>query len=206
MDRPKRLTYANVVASVALAASLGGTSYAAVTLGRNAVRTRNIADGAVTSAKVRDHTLRAQDLAPGVLSGGAGGQGPVGSRGPQGPAGPAGPAGSARAYAVVTAAGAIVAARSRGVVAVQKPAAAPVGSYCITLDPSIDPTGVAAVVSPNLADPATSSKDYGQVDTAGADCAGKLEVVMRHLTIDTTTSPISVAAHRSDEGFTLVVP
>lgn len=206
MRRPRGLSYANVVATIALIAASGGTSYAAVTLGRGVVGTRNLADGAVTSAKVRDHTLRARDFAPGVLGAAPGGRAATGPRGPQGPAGPAGPAGSARAYAVVTAAGAIVAARSRGVVSVQKPASAPVGTYCVTLEPSIDPASVAAVVTPDLADPATSSKDTGEVDTAGADCAGRLEVVMRHLTVDTTTSPVSLAAHRSDVGFALVVP
>ncbi len=56
----------------------------------------------------------------------------------------------------------------------------------------------------DLADAATSSKDYAQVDTSGADCGGKLEVITRHLSYDAATT--SIASHRSDEGFTLVVP
>lgn len=57
-----RLTYANVVATIALFAALGGVSYAAATLPKNsvgvgqiqaeAVRTGKIADGAVNSAKL----------------------------------------------------------------------------------------------------------------------------------------------------------
>jgi hypothetical protein len=62
------------------------------------------------------------------------------------------------------------------------------------------------VAASDNADPATSSKDYAQVDTSGADCAGRLEVITRHLSLDTTTSPATIASHRSDEGFTLVVP
>jgi hypothetical protein len=204
MRAPKGLSYANVVATLALAASLGGTSYAAVTLGRGVVKTRNIANGAVTAAKIRDHTLLARDFAPGALA--SSGSGPRGPQGPPGPPGPAGATGSVRAYAVVTSAGAIVAARSHGVASVQKPASAPVGTYCITLAPAIDASGTAPVATSNLADPSTFSKDFAQVDTAGADCGGALEVVTRHLTLDTTTNPATLASHRSDEGFTLVVP
>jgi hypothetical protein len=204
--RPRGLTYASVVATLALMAALGGTSYAAVTLGRGVVKTPNLANGAVTAAKVRAHTLLARNFAPGVLGAGVGVRGPAGPPGLQGPAGPTGPAGSARAYAVVRSTGAIVAARSHGVASVQKPSSAPVGTYCVTLAAGIDPASAAPVVSADLGDTAASSKDYGQVDTAGTDCGGGLEVVMRHLSIDSTTSPVTVAAHRSDTGFSLVVP
>ncbi len=61
LPRP-RLTYANVVASLALFVALGGVSYAATSLPKGsvgskqiraeAVRTRKIADGAVTAAKL----------------------------------------------------------------------------------------------------------------------------------------------------------
>ena len=53
-----RLTYANVVATLALVLALGGgTVYAAIQLGKNDVRSRNIAPGAV----------EADDLAPALL-------------------------------------------------------------------------------------------------------------------------------------------
>ena len=126
--------------------------------------------------------------------------------GATGPQGPAGPPGTARAYATVTSTGTLVAARSRGVVAVSKPASAPVGSYCITLGAGIDAATTAPVASADLGDTVTSSKDFAQVDTAGTDCAGKLEVVVRHISLDTTTSPASIASHRTDAGFTLLIP
>jgi hypothetical protein len=202
-----RTTYANVTSTVALVLALGGTAYAGVTLGRGAVKGVNLAPNSVTSPKVKDHSLLARDFAPGQLA--AGLRGPAGSpglQGSQGPAGPQGAPGTARAYATVTSTGALVAARSRGVAGVSKPAGAAVGSYCISLAAGIDASSVSPVANADLADPASSSKDYAQVDTAGADCGGKLEVITRHLSIDSTTTPVSIAAHRSDEGFTLVVP
>jgi hypothetical protein len=68
-----------VVACLALAVSLGGTSYAAVSLPRNSVGTKQLRDNAVTSPKIRDFSLRVWDFKRGQL--------------PRGPAGPVGPAG-----------------------------------------------------------------------------------------------------------------
>lgn len=75
--RPK-LTYANVVATLALVLAVGGGSvYAAVKLGKNEVKSKNIANGAVkgkdlaknavTSKKVKDGSIAAGDLAAGVI-------------------------------------------------------------------------------------------------------------------------------------------
>jgi hypothetical protein len=200
-----RPTYANVTSTIALVLALGGTAYAGVTLGRGAVKGVNLARNAVTSPKVKDGSLLAKDFARGQLS--AGERGPAGAPGPQGPAGSAGAPGTARAYATVTSSGTVVAARSRGVAGVSKPAAAATGSYCITLAAGIDPSSTAPVANADLGDAATSSKDYAQVDTSGADCGGRLEVVTRHLSIDISNpSAPAIASHRSDEGFTLVVP
>lgn len=62
-------------ADLALFVALGGTSVAAVQLSRNSVKSRHIASGqvktsdigrsAVTSAKVRNNSLRVIDFAPG---------------------------------------------------------------------------------------------------------------------------------------------
>jgi hypothetical protein len=89
------------VALVALAVALGGTGYAATVLPAGSVGTSQLKDGAVVSAKVKNHSLRAVDFAPGQLPAGESGpagaqgpQGPAGSAGPQGPAGPAGPQGA----------------------------------------------------------------------------------------------------------------
>ncbi len=75
---PARVSYANVMSTVAVFIALGGTSYAAVTLKK----------GSVTSREVKDQSLQAEDLAPGVI-----GSGPAGARGPRGADGPTGPQG-----------------------------------------------------------------------------------------------------------------
>jgi hypothetical protein len=80
-----KLTYANVMASLALFVALGGVSWAAVTLPANSVGKRQLMRDAVTSEKVANRSLKAKDFAAGQL--------PMGRRGPAGPAGPAGAAG-----------------------------------------------------------------------------------------------------------------
>lgn len=69
----------NLVGYVALFVALGGTSYAAIKLPANSVGNRQVKNSAITSAKVRNKTLRPQDFAAGTLR-----------RGVRGPAAPAG--------------------------------------------------------------------------------------------------------------------
>jgi hypothetical protein len=82
----------NLIAYLALFVALGGTSYAAISLPKNSVGSRQIKRGAVTSAKVRAGSLLARDFKKGELPAGA--QGPQGPQGSTGPAGPVGPAGA----------------------------------------------------------------------------------------------------------------
>ena len=84
MSRP-RLSYANVMSTIAVFIALGGTSYA---VARNSIGSAQLKRNAVTSAKVKDRSLTRSDLAPSAR---------VGSRGIRGPQGPAGPAGVAPA-------------------------------------------------------------------------------------------------------------
>ncbi len=80
----KRLTYANVMSSIAVFLVVGGaTAFAA--LGKNTVGTTQLKKNAVTTAKIKNHSLQAADFKAGQL--------PAGPRGLTGPAGPAGPAG-----------------------------------------------------------------------------------------------------------------
>jgi hypothetical protein len=92
------ITYANVTATMALIVALGGTSYAAVTLSKGQVKTRHIANNAVTSAKVKNRSLRKVDFARGQIPAGArglaGAAGPKGDRGDAGVAGETGGTGS----------------------------------------------------------------------------------------------------------------
>lgn len=100
----RRPSPAMAVALLALMVALGGTGYAASTisgrdikngsirsadLGRGQVKRADIAKRAVTSAKVRNGTLKGKDFKAGQLP--AGPQGPKGDPGPPGPStGPAG--------------------------------------------------------------------------------------------------------------------
>jgi hypothetical protein len=96
-----RLSYANLTATIAMFIALGGTGYAAVTLAQNSVGTKQLkksavtgsklAANAVTSAKVKDGSLRVADFNPtdlGALKGPKGDPGAAGAKGDTGPIGP----------------------------------------------------------------------------------------------------------------------
>jgi hypothetical protein len=86
-NRRFRLSYANVIASLALFVALGGSSYAAIKLPAGSVGAKQLRTGAVTSAKVKNGSLARRDFRPGELAGP--------QAGPAGPAGPPGPTGAA---------------------------------------------------------------------------------------------------------------
>ena len=126
-----RLSYANVVASLALFAALGGSSHAAVSITSNQVRDgtlsgRDVRNASLTGQDVRDQSLLARDFKAGHLPAGpngdtgrpgpkgdpgepgrAGPQGEQGTTGPPGPRGEPGPQGPAGSDSTRTAAGAI---------------------------------------------------------------------------------------------------
>lgn len=89
----KRLTYANVMSSIAVFLVLGGATAIAAGLAKNsvgtkqlkknAVTTKKIKNGAVTGAKVKAGSLTASNFAAGQLP-----AGPAGPKGEQGPVGP----------------------------------------------------------------------------------------------------------------------
>src|SRR2546423_1354517 len=101
MLRPlsRRLSYANVVATLALFLALGGTTYAAIT-----ITGRNVRNGSLTAADIRNSSLTGSDIRNGslssrdlsadarsVLRGRPGQKGDVGIAGTPGPKGDAGP-------------------------------------------------------------------------------------------------------------------
>ncbi len=118
-----KLSFANVMSMTAVMIALGGTSYAAA-VARNsvgspqirpkAVKNSDLGDSAVTSGKVKNGSLRAQDFALGQIP-----AGPAGAKGarsdgrdrpscPTGPAGhpgrgPTGALGAVTAYSVTSA-------------------------------------------------------------------------------------------------------
>jgi hypothetical protein len=90
-----RFSYANVTATLALFVALGGVSYAAVSLPAKSVGSKQLRHNAVTSSKVKNHTLRVADLRKAAARELKGAQGPAGPKGATGPAGPTGPVGPA---------------------------------------------------------------------------------------------------------------
>jgi hypothetical protein len=91
----RRVSPATAIASVALFAALGGTGYAAATLPARSVGATQLKTSAVTSAKVRDGSLRLRDFRRADRpTGTRGDRGPAGARGAAGPAGPRGEAGA----------------------------------------------------------------------------------------------------------------
>ncbi len=77
----QHLTYANVIATLALFLALGGASYAAIKLPANSVGSKQIKDGAVTSADIKNHSIRSGDFKGGLPSGPRGPRGPQGDKG-----------------------------------------------------------------------------------------------------------------------------
>ncbi|HKZ13569.1 MAG TPA: hypothetical protein VJL81_06970 [Solirubrobacterales bacterium] len=95
-----KVTYANVVASLALFVALGGVSYAVTALPENSVGAKQLKANAVTGVKVKDGTLERADFAPGALpvagtDGVAGAKGEPGATGAAGATGQTGAAGAA---------------------------------------------------------------------------------------------------------------
>jgi hypothetical protein len=82
----QRLTYANVIATLALFVALGGGAYAAIRIPANSVGSKQLRNNAVSSSKVKDRSLLAKDFKNGQL--------PTGPRGFTGGPGTPGKAGS----------------------------------------------------------------------------------------------------------------
>jgi hypothetical protein len=64
----EKLTYANVVATLALFAALGGASYASFKLPKNSVGPKQLAKNAVTKLKVRKNSITGPKIARGAIT------------------------------------------------------------------------------------------------------------------------------------------
>lgn len=76
------ISYANVIATLALFVALGGGAYAATSLPQKSVGTSQLKRGAVIGANVKDGSLHEADFAAGSFP-----RGPAGPRGAEGPQG-----------------------------------------------------------------------------------------------------------------------
>jgi hypothetical protein len=89
-----------IISFIALLVAMTGTGYAAITLPKNSVGTRQLKNNAVTTAKVKNGSLLSSDFKAGQLPAGArglqGAQGPAGLQGPRGAQGPPGAAANVR--------------------------------------------------------------------------------------------------------------
>jgi hypothetical protein len=74
----KHLSPSTVISCIALFVALSGAAYAA-TLGKNAVKTKNIANGAVTAKKLKNASVTAAKIANGAVIGSKIANGAVGS-------------------------------------------------------------------------------------------------------------------------------
>jgi hypothetical protein len=116
--------FANITALLALVVATAGTSYAAVTLPKNSVGSKQLQKNSVVSKKVKDGSLQATDFAAGQLP-----------KGEQGPAGAKGADGTALAYAYISADGTLNASRSKGITqanVLHNVGSPGTGRYCIS--------------------------------------------------------------------------
>ena len=96
----RRLTYANVMASIAVFIALAGSSYAALTITsknvkNNSLKSADLKNNSVKSVDVRNRSLLSKDFRVGQLPAGApGAAGPQGAAGSQGAKGDPGPQGA----------------------------------------------------------------------------------------------------------------
>ena len=85
-----RLSYANVIATLALFLALGGSSYAALNLPKASVGGTQLKKNSVSSPKVKRGSLLVSDFKSSERAGLRGPEGPQGLQGPKGDAGPSG--------------------------------------------------------------------------------------------------------------------
>jgi hypothetical protein len=149
-----RLTYANVVASIALFIALGGTSYGLATgsigsteIKNNSVRSKDLRDNDVRGKDIRNGTIGSPDVADGALLARdfKAGQLPAGARGLQGERGPQGEPGTpgqdaTKLFAYIRDSGnadVATVAYGSGVTAVDDDVPASAGHYTVTFSRSL---------------------------------------------------------------------
>ena len=175
----EKLSYANVIATIALFVALGGTSYAALKLPRNSVGATQIAAGAVRSAEIKDRSVGLRDISKGARTSLRGQRGLAGSPGPQGSAGPP----AARFFAAVSSAGALL----RGN-ATSGGSAGGIGSYVVAFSQSTSACVYSATLGTTDATSTVPGRvivrdDGGRVGVQTFDAAGNPADLPFHLVV-----------------------
>jgi hypothetical protein len=219
---------ATVIACLALAVALGGTSFAAVVklLPRNSVGSAQVINGSLQTVDMSNKAKAALRGARGPrgLQGAQGQAGPTGAQGAQGPQGSTGPQGTqgsqgiqgvpgtARAYGLVAPDGTLT--HSKNVTGVTHPSS---GRYCIALA-AIDISQTVLLATPDLATDDTGFGGTNGEQTIvewgsgnGLNCpAGQPEVLTGFRSVSTSGSTDgdvrTVNNTLANEGFLFVVP
>lgn len=178
----RHLTYANVVASLALFLALGGAAFAATQLPRNSVGTGQLKPEAVTSGKIAKKTRN-------QLKGATGPQGPQGKTGAKGPKGATGAKGDTGARGATGADGTgpafeVFANEAAGKTVGTTPAPIlaenlPAGAYVISANIALEVTPALSVVTCTLS-------TGGEAVTAVSDEGGTKPVPATVSLSDTT--------------------
>lgn len=170
------LSYANVMATIAVFIAMGGTSYAA--LGRNSVGERQIRAKAVGNTELKSRAVSTSKIRPGAITASRLStsarntlRGPAGAQGPAGPAGPQG-ANGITYRALIEASGAPVGGNPSGAASSPNP-----GEYRFGFDRSIAGCALTAtLVKVGAVDPPagriTAAEDAGRVIVRTYDAAG----------------------------------
>jgi hypothetical protein len=194
-----RFLRTNAIGMLALFLALGGTTYAAATLGKNTVGSSQVINGSLQTKDLSGKARKALKGNRGIR----GPQGVQGAKGATGAQGVQGAAGTARAFAVVAADGTVNAALSKNIT-VNKNGA---GTYCLTLGGGIDPASTtlsASLIFTFGGDTNAIIQVANPAITQAGNCAaGQFEVITR--TLASTTAGTPVAASRVDEAFSVVV-
>ena len=220
------LTYANVMSTIAVFTAMSGIAWAAVTLPKNSVGSKQLKSNAVTSPKIKNGQVTGADAKDNTFTGtdineGSLGQVPSAASATNATnaadaaqlagAGP-GTYNIGRAYAYVNEEGGIEPGRSRNVVSADKPAST-TGLYCVTLASGIDLSSVAPIVSLDKQDdaltvpPSSAGDDFGilEWDSVNEDCpAGTLE--FDSFSVNFTAGGAHETNTRNNQSFMFLIP
>ena len=184
-----------VISLLALFLALGGTTYAATSLPKNSVGTKQLKNGAVTRTKISSGTL-ASLKGPKGDKGDTGAPGQDGTNGTNGTIGTNGTNGTARAWALVGPLG--VVSNSHDVSSVTQFGT---GDYCVELNSSVPNSSTGAVVTPYYPLDSTAGTSITHAEYDGSCGTNGVRVLTWVVSANTTLGLAS-----ANEGFFIAVP